>query len=356
MISLKKYLEMEIHEPVQKDEEKAGATKPAELLPPLLESYRSALLSMGQSGARACPSVGQELQQNLLTLESRLGGRVTVALVRETSGHVTDQLQQWGEQAEAHYKAQTGEVKELLIALAQTAAAVGEHDQRYTNNLNLFTNRLKTISNLDDLTQIRTSLVQQAGELRTYVDKMEKESYKLVSQLKTEVSSYETKLKEAEELALRDALTGLANRRNVEERIDTRIADGKGLCVLVVDLNRLKVVNDTYGHLAGDNLLQQFAQELRSNFRTTDVVGRWGGDEFIVVMDCDAQSANAQVERMQKWVFGNYTIRPGKGTGEVKVHVDGAVGLAEWQAGETTKSLIERADATMYAQKGRSRK
>jgi diguanylate cyclase (GGDEF)-like protein len=354
LISLKKYLEMEIHKTIH--EHRPEGADPAELLPALLESYRSALAAMGQSGAQACPAVGHDLQENLKALESRLAGDLTTPLMKELDGHVTEQLQRWGEQAAAHYKAQAAEVKELLIVLANTAGAVGEHDQSYTKNLNQFTGRLKTISNLDDLTQVRASLLQQAAELRTYVDKMEQESHKLVTQLKTEVSAYETKLKEAEELSLRDPLTGLANRRNVEERLASRVAGGLGFCVIVIDLNRLKKTNDTYGHLAGDNLLQQFAQELRTNFRSTDLVGRWGGDEFIVVMDGDAQGAEAKIARMQKWVFGDYTIRPGKGAGEVKVQVDGAVGLAQWQPGEAIKSLLERADAAMYAQKALSRK
>lgn len=353
MISLKKYLEMEIHERVQ--DRPSNEVDPAELLPALVESYRSALGAVGRSAVEACPTVGQELRENLKTLETLLSGGITPRLMQELDGKVSEQLTRWGGQAAAHFKAQAAEVKELLIVLANTAAAVGERDQSYTQNLNQFTGRLKTISNLDDLTQVRASLVRQANDLKTYVDKMEQESLNLVKQLKTEVSSYETKLKEVEELAWRDSLTGLANRRNVEVRIDSRVAGGKGFCVLVIDLNRLKKVNDTYGHLAGDNLLQQFAQELRSNFRATDLVGRWGGDEFIVVMDCDAKGANTQIERMQRWVFGDYTIRPGKGTGEVKVKLDGAVGVAQWQPGETTQSLIDRADSAMYAQKERMR-
>ncbi len=362
MISLKKYLDMEIHEPAaetvpeQFPEQRPEESDRAELLAVLLASYRSALVAMGQSGAQACPAVGQDLQENLKTVENGLAGAITAALLEEMEGHVSNELHQWGEQAATHYKTQAAEVKELLIVLAQTATAVGEHDQKYTKNLNEFTSRLKTISNLDDLTQVRASLVQQATELRTYVDKMKNESHQLVIRLKAEVSTYETKLKEVEELALRDSLTGLANRRKVEMRIESRVAAGQGFCVLMIDLNRLKIVNDTYGHLAGDILLQQFAQELRSNFRATDLVGRWGGDEFIVVLDCDTKGANAQIERMQRWVFGSYTIRPGKGTGEVRVAVDGAVGLAEWLPDETTKSVIERADAAMYAQKAQARK
>jgi diguanylate cyclase (GGDEF)-like protein len=345
VISLKKYLEMEIHE--------SAATKvdPAELLAALLECYRSALLAMGKSGAQVCLAVGQDLQQNLNALESRLAGEVTPSLVKETDKRVTEQLQLWGEQSAAHSEAETAEVKELLIVLAQTAASVGERDQSYTQSLHQFTTRLRAIANLDDLSHIRASLVRQATELKTYVAKMEQESQTLVTQLKTDISTYETKLKEAEELASRDPLTGLPNRRNIEERIATRMAAGQGLCVVVVDVNQLKKVNDVHGHLAGDHLLQQFAQELRSSLRSTDLVGRWGGDEFIAVVAGDAAGAEAQIERMQKWVFGEYTLRPGKGSGEVKVSVNAAAGLAEWKPGETAKSLIERADAAMYAQK-----
>jgi diguanylate cyclase (GGDEF)-like protein len=86
------------------------------------------------------------------------------------------------------------------------------------------------------------------------------------------------------------------------------------------------------------------------------MVGRWGGDEFVIVLDGDTAAAQTQIERLQKWVFGDYTIRPGKGSAEVKIKVDAAVGMAEWRSGESKKSLVERADAAMYAQKAQSRK
>ena len=79
----------------------------------------------------------------------------------------------------------------------------------------------------------------------------------------------------------------------------------------MLDLNGFKQVNDTYGHEAGDDLLKQFSTELRSASRATDVVGRWGGDEFIVVLDGNLTEAQSHVERMQKWVFGSYTLQIG---------------------------------------------
>ncbi|MGA9529685.1 MAG: GGDEF domain-containing protein [Terriglobales bacterium] len=345
MISLKKYLEMEVKEARSSDPD------PAELLRVCLESYRTVLRAMGESGVRACPAVGSDLQETLGALARRLGDDFSPAMLAEMGTLADEELRQWGERTAEHFKAKATEVKELLIMLAQAAQSVGERDQRYTAHFQQLTTRLRTISNLEDLAQVRTSLTAQAAELKIYVEKMGQDSEQVVENLKMQVSTYETRLKKVEEMALRDPLTGLANRRKSEDRIEARIAAGRPFCVMLLDLNRFKQVNDKYGHLAGDNLLQQFSQELRSSMRATDLVGRWGGDEFIVVMECDAAGAKAQLERMKKWVFGNYTIRPGKGTGEVQLAVDAATGFTEWQAGDTVHSMIERADAAMYREK-----
>jgi diguanylate cyclase (GGDEF)-like protein len=345
MISLKKYLDMAAAGP--------GAVEPEsnELLSATLDSYRSALRAIGSSGFRACPAVSSDLQQNLASLQNGLSGNVTPALVKETEKQVEDQLQQWGGRTSEHFKAKANEVKELLMVLARTAESVGERDQRYAGHFSQFTTRLQTIADLEDLTQVRASLVKGAGELKTYVDQMALDSHQSVAQLRAEVSTYETKLKAVEELALRDALTGLANRRNVEERLEWRIAHQQSFCLIVLDLNRFKQINDTHGHLAGDSLLKQFSHELRSNLRSSDIAGRWGGDEFIVVLDCDLKAAKSQIERMQKWVFGEYTIQLGDGKGELKVNVDASIGVAQWQPGETIQQVIEHADAAMYKEK-----
>jgi diguanylate cyclase (GGDEF)-like protein len=351
VISLKKYLEMNPEEAPAK----AKAEAPDKLLPATLKAYRSALAAAGTSAAQACPLVGGELQANLAQVEKLLGGALTVSAVQEAEREVGEQLHLWEDRTKTFYQARTAEVKELLLMLARTAESVGERDHRYTDHFSEFTSRLKTISNLEDLTSVRASLVQEARELKNYVDRMEQDSNKLVEELQMEVSTYETKLKEVEELALRDGLTGLANRRNVEERIEHRISTRQTFCAAMLDVNKLKRVNDQHGHLAGDSLLQQFAQELRSAMRSSDVIGRWGGDEFVIIMDCDMAGANAQMERLHKWVFGDYTIRPGKGTGEVKVHVDAAIGVTQWQAGQTLKEVVEKADAAMYQQKQKAR-
>jgi diguanylate cyclase (GGDEF)-like protein len=345
LISLKKYLDLD-------------GSQSDELLTIVLEAYRATMVAVGKSGLRACPTVSSDLETKLGQLQSRLSGKVTASLVTKTQQQIEAQLQQWAGATAEYYKGKADEVKELLVLIANTAESLGERDQRYSNQISQFTNRLQTIANLDDLTEVRASLVKGASELKTYVDKMTQDSNKSVAQLRAEVSTYERRLKEVEQLALMDSLTGLANRRYVEDRIMWRIMREQVFCIFILDLNGFKPINDTHGHLAGDALLKQFAQELRSNFRPTDIVGRWGGDEFIAVVDCAYSDAKAKIERLQKWVFGDYLLElpPGAQEAKIKVKLDASIGLAQWQHTQTMEQVIQAADTAMYRDKASVKK
>lgn len=163
---------------------------------------------------------------------------------------------------------------------------------------------------------------------------MTAEGQAAMAKFKKQVSDYQEKPEEAEELASRDALTGVRNRMCVEAMIESRIAAGTAFCLTMLDIDGFKAVNDTHGHVVGDELLKQFAGDLRSQCRSTDVIGRWGGE------------ATAQMERLRKWLCGNYIVRAGSGTR--KLRLDFSFGVAEHLPQESLKSLMERADAAMY--------
>jgi diguanylate cyclase (GGDEF)-like protein len=344
VISIKKYLDLDPSEL-----NKYRPPTPEELLAAILEAYRAALGAMGNSGLRACPALGPGLQHGLMLLAESLAKTLTPPLVQETEGHVEQQLQEWGEQTAEYFQQRAGDVREILIVLARAAESVAERDQRYATQFGEFTKRLQALAKLEDLPQIRAAIVRGAKELKICVDKMEQDGRETVAGLRTQVSTYQTKLEEAEQRASHDALTGLDNRQGVEIKMQRRIAAQQPFCVVMLDLNGFKQVNDTYGHPAGDDLLKQFSTELRSASRSTDVVGRWGGDEFIVVLDSNLKDAQSHVERMQKWVFGGYSLQ--LGTAAPKVEMNAALGLVEWQPGEGIKEVLARADALMYKQK-----
>jgi diguanylate cyclase (GGDEF)-like protein len=124
-------------------------------------------------------------------------------------------------------------------------------------------------------------------------------------------------------------------------------------CVTILDVDGFKTVNDRHGHRAGDELLKQFSIELRHARRATDVIGRWGGDEFILLLDCSFAEAQQQVERLREWICGEYTLQTKAGA--LKFNVSASIGLAEREANEKMKEVVGRADAAMYKDKATSR-
>jgi diguanylate cyclase (GGDEF)-like protein len=92
---------------------------------------------------------------------------------------------------------------------------------------------------------------------------------------------------------------------------------------------------------------------MRSVCRATDTIGRWGGDEFILLLHCGIREARGQVDRLQEWVCGNYTVQGS--SAPRKLRVAASIGLAERLPGETMKELVDRADAGMYQEKAASR-
>jgi diguanylate cyclase (GGDEF)-like protein len=350
LISLKKYLDMDSQTLA------TVATERNEPQLATLESFRAVIQAIGKGAAQACPALGTGLEDNLLGLERRLAIDPSPAVVKQTEREVAIQLQEWGERTAVHLKARADDVMELLIVLAHTAESVGDRDHRYTNQFDQLTTQLRRIADLDDLTMIRSSLMQRATDLKTCVDQMARDSQQSLEQLRAKVSSYETKLKAAETLVFKDALTGVANRRSIEERMQSNIANNQPFSVVMLDLNRFKVVNDTYGHLAGDDLLKQFSAELQSNVRPGDLVGRMGGDEFVLLLGSNVDGARSCIQRIQEWVFGKYTIQVGSGKEPLSILVDASIGLAEWHQGETMEEVLEQADGSMYRNKKDSRK
>ena len=157
------------------------------------------------------------------------------------------------------------------------------------------------------------------------------------------------------ERADRDSLTDLYNRRVLIEHLDREGSrasrTGHSFCVLMLDIDEFKTVNDTYGHLAGDAVLQELAQRLRSCTRDSDIVGRYGGDEFLIILtDTDEPNALAAAQRMHDIVGGSPYFLPNDGEARIQM----SIGLAVYpRDGDGRETLIGAADRACYAAKRR---
>ncbi|MEW6703602.1 MAG: GGDEF domain-containing protein [Pseudomonadota bacterium] len=162
-------------------------------------------------------------------------------------------------------------------------------------------------------------------------------------------------LQKIERIATYDDLTGLYNRRVIHETAtrEQKRADrsGASLCVAMLDVDHFKRFNDQYGHVVGDQVLRMLSRILQSTLRDTEHVGRYGGEEFLIVLpDTTAQLATMPVERLRAAVA---SARIEGLPPEVRVTV--SVGIAQYRRGEGIVATIGRADAALYEAKRQGR-
>lgn len=333
MISIKRYMEQ--------------LTDPSVRV--LQEAYPALLVAVAESGRRVCPPVGQSLEQELISLAKTVLAPPEPSAVKLAHERVLRQVQRWGVEAEDYFKQKANEVKELLLSVTGVVEHFGKRNGKYKKKFGKVSADLLDIATLEDVSSIRASLLACAAELRSCMEEMLREDNERVALLQASLADYQGRLDRAEQLASRDPLTGLLNRRAVESRIQRRIEARSPFCTVVVDLNRFKQVNDKYGHLAGDELLRRIAAEIKASSRSDDIVGRWGGDEFVIVLDCPYMSAKMQVQRLRKWALGEYEIEAGEH--KIKLCASASFGIAEWRYGESMLQVLSRADADMYREK-----
>jgi diguanylate cyclase (GGDEF)-like protein len=169
-------------------------------------------------------------------------------------------------------------------------------------------------------------------------------------------SNLQKKNEELHRLSITDSLTGIYNRKHIMDLFDLELTRSRrydnGLAVLMLDIDHFKTVNDTYGHQVGDRVMQQVAELLNQAVRDCDHVGRYGGEEFLVVLpDIGIQAAAVVAERIRRSVANLQC-----GGEKKKFSVTISIGLAAYPTdGDKTESLLSSADNALYQAKAGGR-
>ncbi len=223
-----------------------------------------------------------------------------------------------------------------------------------------------------DQEKIRSALVvpiavrgSVLGALAVYSENMDKFSEQDEAFLETIGSQVGAAVENARlyektlELAQMDGLTGLANRRYLMQRLQQEVDRAEryttSLSVLILDLDKFKSFNDTYGHLKGDELLRMFSTLLKSLVRSSDIAGRYGGEEFCVVLpNTSIKGAGAIAEHIR---MAMEELKVPMGEGQSPAGRTVSIGVAEFSMGDSVEKLISTADAALYRAKesGRNR-
>lgn len=212
----------------------------------------------------------------------------------------------------------------------------------------------------EHLDSISSAVDQHAGDAELHQKAKEEEVEVLKEKIKAmeeETRHIRKRLKEERDKALRDSLTGLPNRESYDERFDLELERfkryKKPATLVVADIDFFKSVNDNYGHLAGDKVLQIIAKEIQNRIRKTDFVARFGGEEFVIILpETDLDTAVQVIEKVREMI-GRLPFH----FRDEKIQITMSFGLSVFEEGADQSSLFERADAVLYQAKenGRNR-
>jgi diguanylate cyclase len=245
-----------------------------------------------------------------------------------------------------------GEIDDVMTLITEALGV----STSYGASLDSATEKLATAKNREQVKTVVDSLVKSTREMRD-TNKALEERLRLS---KSEISNLQQSLEAIRAESLTDPLTGLGNRKYFDRMIETAVqhalAFGEPLSLLMFDIDHFKSFNDSYGHLTGDQVLRLVGMSLKQTIKGQDITARYGGEEFAVVLPNTAlRQALTVADHIRRAVMAKELKK--KSTGEILGRVTISVGVSMLKAGDDTDSLIERADACLYAAKrnGRNR-
>ena len=221
----------------------------------------------------------------------------------------------------------------------------GHHD-----HFKAISQKLNQAASIEDIQQITRHLM---SETKAMAEESKALSAKIQQSL-TEIETLRKELKTAQQKANTDMLTRLFNRHGFDQAIGQALrsvrASGQPLSIIILDIDFFKRINDTYGHLVGDNVLKMLGRLIRESVKGRDIPARFGGEEFIIALPkTDIQNALSLAEQIRKALaLKNMRIKEsGESIGQVTL----SAGIAAYRPGELIDQTIKRADDALYQAK-----
>ncbi|MCX7946517.1 MAG: GGDEF domain-containing protein [Hydrogenophilus sp.] len=279
--------------------------------------------------------------------------KLDLGALREAEARLHETLTRQATLIESRRQAEA-ELKTLLARFLDEMATVVERSGGYQHEL---AHAAEVIASARDLTEVGPLLGHLLESTRTFQSQVAR-SHEELKAAKAQAEAAEARVRELEAqlneismLVVRDPLTGVLNRRGLEEAFAREINRAshrhEPLALALIDIDNFKQINDTFGHQAGDDALKHLATMARRYLRAQDIVGRYGGEEFVVLLPATTAETAAEVIRRLQRALTRELFFAG---GEQRV-ITFSAGVTEVMIGESIEAAQQRADGAMYAAK-----
>lgn len=309
--------------------------------------FQAAIASVADKLVITQSGENDQIQSRLQSLASSLDQDADRARLNATAEQFDEILADY-QNAEHHILHRREDtVRETLKVLNRVLHYLRDAQGKQSDDLAAVTHKLESMGRADDLNAIRPELEVEATRIRTSLDALEETRSRIESDLSGHVSWLRQR-HDGERMASEDSLTGLTNRREAEAELERQQAEYAVFSILFLDIRNLKAVNHAWGRAAGDQVLKLFANRLKSFSKRSEIVCRWGGEEFLIVLRSSLPLARARSEELKHPLSIPFTI-DGRG-GQTAITADVHIGVAEYCAGDCIDDLVARAHADMHQQ------
>ena len=299
---------------------------------------------------------------NVRDVLGTLRGRIRAG---DATEHVADNLATakrttlaFAEAERAHLADRDAELQRIIAVLTEGLASVAKGSAAYHRQVLDSGSRFEAAAKLADLVKVRAAITTEVRALREVVTERQVADAQATAALRAEVEQLRTKVEKATHAARVDPLTQAANRAAFDEEIARRCrlaeAGGEGFALLLADIDHFKSINDTHGHPVGDRVLNALVTFLRDRVRRDDMIARWGGEEFAVLLpSASLRVAFAKAKTLvSELAESDWTIDQAR-----TLRFTASFGVTAWEKGDEPAAMVERVDRALYAAKhaGRNR-
>ena len=247
------------------------------------------------------------------------------------------------------------ELRDIIDLLTKAMANLDVENRDFYQRVHDQSEKMEQITRLDDIKKIKSALAHEVSQMRDMVDIKKDQDHRQVQQLANQVESLRQELEKSKAKSMTDGLTGVYNRQAFDETMADVIERAKVMnstfSLLMLDLDDFKKINDTHGHLVGDQVLVAFSQKCRNAIRGDDLIARYGGEEFAIILP-GANLRNAL--KKARLICGaisesRYATCGDQNNDYLTMTV--SIGVTEFKKNDTPESVISRADKALYKAK-----
>jgi len=245
-------------------------------------------------------------------------------------------------------------LKDAISQMLTELDALGEHTGRFSDSVASYVDTITNADSLESLASVVRQMVEDGRAVHGLVSETQgrlNEGRQRAAELEARVQSLESELRRLSDEVSTDVLTEVANRRGLMQAFDVETArlerQGGELAIGLLDIDNFKKLNDTLGHSVGDIALKSLAGHVQKQLRAVDIVARFGGEEFVVMLPgVVVEEAQVTLTRLQRTLSASLFMHDGR-----EVFVTFSAGVTRYRPGEALEAALERADEALYEAK-----